>query len=118
MKAYYFRRKDSDKTMFIGLAVVSSLKELFWTIDEHDDPYGYEFAPAVSGDSIVVLAVDESRQAAADCGSDDWSPFEYLSVSGDEHLLITDPARVDASESMLTETTREWRTFGENFKCS
>jgi hypothetical protein len=119
MKAYYFRRKDCDRSMYIGLAVAANLKQLFWTIDEHDDPYGYEFAPATIGDAIVVRAFDVSQETAIDASGDtgaaDFTPFEYLSVDCDRSEPDADGYRVEASESMKCETDRKWRTFGPNF---
>lgn len=65
MKAYWFRFVDEDgkPTGCMGLAVAKDMTEIFWMIDEYDDPFSCEVKKAKSG---------------AFCVRQEWKPGDVL----------------------------------------
>lgn len=55
-KTYLVRRKvpNEDGKRFTMLITVVDLEHLFWTVDEFDDPFLYEYAEAEDGDGVCA----------------------------------------------------------------
>jgi hypothetical protein len=56
MIAYSFRSMTQDKpSVWIGLAVAQNMKDLFWQIDSHIDPYSVEIKKMDRGSACMLL---------------------------------------------------------------
>lgn len=57
MIAYSFRAMTEDKASFwVGFAVAQNMKDLFWQIDNHIDPYKVEIMKIDRGSACLLLA--------------------------------------------------------------
>ena len=80
--AVYFRFLDDsgNLTNWVGLAVAPSLRDLFWKIDEHGDPYQCLIQQVAYTSICVEVNCEES-------GEDDFE-IDYLSVEPSDTISL------------------------------
>lgn len=60
--SYYFRFMSKGKpTGHIGLAIASSMRELFWEIDQYGDPSDVQIHPVQSGSFCIKVVETEDE---------------------------------------------------------
>lgn len=93
MPTYLVRKKPSPPELKEGtvlLAVADSATELFWLVDEFDDPSSYEYTEAENGFAIAIPYQVDHENGAVPSDADNEEPFsEDLSIAlddeGEEH---------------------------------
>ena len=88
MIAYSFRAVTEDKASFwVGFAVAQNMKDLFWQIDNHIDPYMVEIKKLERGSACFKLFEDgedfeESDHEIIGChygdDEDDWKKPKWV----------------------------------------